>query len=63
MDAIKFSEIDTNSKEGRYLMAAIAMLTTQPSLVIFGKKKKGTSMTPDEMIKALGGLCEKMYVL
>lgn len=55
------SDVNTNSKEGRYLMAALAILTTQPKLKLFGEDKSGEQMAPDEMLEQVYKLQETMY--
>lgn len=55
------SQINVQSDEGRLLMAALAILTTQPQLTLFGKPKRGSSMTPDEMIEACNNLAIEMF--
>ncbi len=54
-------QINTGSIEGRLLMAALAILTTQPSLELFKKEVKGTEMQPDEMLEQVGKLQIEMY--
>jgi hypothetical protein len=44
------SGIDTNREEGRLLIAAVSILTVQPQLILFGQGKKGTQISPDEMV-------------
>lgn len=48
----EINQIDTDSKEGMYLMAALAILTTE------GKRRK---KTPFQVLDEIGGLKEKMY--
>ena len=55
------SEIDTNRAEGRLLLAALAILTTSPSVVLFGKEVKGTAMEPDEMLEKVYLFQEEMH--
>ncbi len=55
------SDVNTNSKEGRYLMAALAILTTQPKLKLFGEDKSGEQMTPNEMLEHIYKLQKTMY--
>lgn len=55
------SAIDTNTPEGRLLMAALAVLTTQPSLELNKKTVAGTQMEPDQMLEQVYLLQEKMY--
>jgi|SRR6185312_6477137 len=55
------SDVNTNTKEGRYLMAALAILTTQPKLKLFGEERSGEQMTPDEMLGQVYKLQETMY--
>jgi hypothetical protein len=55
------SEIDTNSKEGKYLIASLAVLTTQPVLKLNGVARQGTHMTPDDMLNEVTELCLLMY--
>ena len=46
------NDIDTSSVEGKMLMAALAILTTE------GERTKNT---PDEVIAEVGVLADKMY--
>lgn len=45
------SKINTNTKEGKYLMAALAKLTTESQI----------DKTPDEVLEQCNQLQEKMY--
>lgn len=56
-----FQNINTATEEGKLLVAAIATLTTQPSLILFKKPMVGTQMTPEEMIDHCRILAEVIY--
>lgn len=48
---INLSDVNTNTKEGRYLMAALAIITTESQ----------TNKTPDEVLEQCYLLQEEMY--
>jgi hypothetical protein len=54
--------VNTNTKEGRYLFAALAMLTSQPKLILFGKEMNGEQMTPDQMIEQVDKLQKEIFI-
>lgn len=58
---MEFNQINTNTKEGKLLMAALAMLTSQPALQLNGEAKRGTNMTPFEMLDEVEALGRKIY--
>lgn len=53
--------IDATTKEGRLLMAALCILTTQPSLLLLGETVKGVMMQPDEMLEKVDKLQRQMF--
>lgn len=55
------SDINTATVEGRLLMAALAILTTTPELIVQGEKVKGTDTTPDKMLGHVEQLTKVMY--
>jgi hypothetical protein len=55
------SAIDTNQKEGRYLLAALAVLTTSPELTIQGESVRGSATHPDDMLDRVYALQETMF--
>lgn len=57
----KLNDIDTNTIEGRLLLAAIAALTGQPSLLIKGLIVDGRNIHPDEMLQKLHELSIHMF--
>jgi len=54
-------EINTETKEGKLLMAALAILTTNSRLAINGKIINGRQTTPDKMLEHLDKLREEIY--
>ena len=55
------SDIDLNTKEGRYLSAALAILTTNKKLTLFKEKVNGKKMEPNQMLEEVGKLEQIMY--
>ncbi len=58
---LKFTDISSETKEGKCLQAAIAMLTMQPELVIDKTKYNGKKMTPVEIMEKINILKERMF--
>jgi len=58
---MRLSEVNTNSAEGRLLMAALAILTTSKEVNIKGFIGDGTKKTPDDMLDLVGDLSKEMY--
>lgn len=50
---MELNEINTGTKEGKLLVAAVSLLTVSPGLVIFGKETDGRKVTPMEMLDKL----------
>ncbi len=55
------SDIDTTTKEGKYFLAALGMLTCQKRLKLSGKYTRGSAMTPDEMIAEVDKVKKVIY--
>lgn len=55
------SKVNTNTLEGRYLIAALTILTTTPLLTILGQEVEGSKKKPDEMILLTGNVAEEIY--
>jgi hypothetical protein len=62
IEAIKSCvDINTKTQEGRYLMAALAILTTQSKLKLFGKIRNGERMMPSQMMDVLYKMQKLIY--
>lgn len=57
---MELKSINQNTKEGRLLMAAIAVLTTSKSINILGQEVDGTMCTPDTVLNSLKNLDDKI---
>lgn len=55
------NEINTDTREGKLLMAALAMLTTTEEVSYLGTVITGTITTPDEMLDFVNAVSEKIY--
>ena len=62
MKVIKeINDIDVTLPEGRYLLAALSILTVSADLQILKQTINGRTLTPGEMIDQVGQVVEKMY--
>jgi hypothetical protein len=59
MKSIK--EINTETKEGKYLLMALASLTVSPKVHVGGKTIDGRKTTPDDMLQMVGIVVDKVY--
>ena len=55
------NEIDTGTKEGQLLMAALVILTTSPDIKLVDGHRNGQQMEPDVMLREVNKLRVKMY--
>lgn len=55
-----FDDIDTTSDEGKYLLAAMCILTTS-DFTFKGKFVKGKSKTPGQIIEMLKTIVDELY--
>lgn len=55
------SDIDQKTKEGRLLIAALAILTTSKSIHLAGKDRPGDKMTPFQVLDKIKALAEDIY--
>lgn len=58
---MELNKIDTSTQEGKWLMAAVAILTTSKSITLQGEIKDGTCITPMGMLDKINSLSEYMY--
>lgn len=58
---MNINEINTETKEGKLLMMALAALTVSPSICINGQELDGRKMTPDEMLSEISKTADLVY--
>lgn len=62
MESLKdLSDINCTTIEGRYLFAAVALLTSQPKLKISVQEMNGEQMHPNEMLHHLHKIQEPLF--
>lgn len=55
------NEINTESKEGKLLIAALSILTVSDNLQIMGKEVNGRQLEPDVMLSKIEEVSDYMY--
>lgn len=58
---MQLQEINQTTKEGQYLMMAIAALTVSPEISLNSKICNGKSMTPDDVLAELDTTVKKVF--
>lgn len=54
-------EINNETKEGRMLIAALAVITTSPKVTLRGKRINGQKITPMQVLQELDKLQKEIY--
>ncbi len=57
----EINEIDTTTKEGKYLLMSLAAITTSPKVALNGKIRDGRKMTPFEAIAEIGKVVARVF--